>query len=133
MGATFAFVLLENARVGHEINRAFLVNLAAGLPPYSRSRIMAIAEFADRTGIGNAALSAGHGFPDPELNAVLRAYAGQADWVPRYARYAHSWLERLQERVEATVQVLRIVLMILAAAIIGSAAFVMVNITTLVQ
>ena len=82
VGATFAFVLLENARVGHEINRAFLVNLAAGLPPYSRSRIMAIAEFADRTGIGNAALSAGHGFPDPELNAVLRAYAGQADWVP---------------------------------------------------
>ncbi len=133
MGATFAFVLLENARVGHEINRAFLVNLAAGLPPYSRSRIMAIAEFADRTNIGNAALSAGHGFPDPELNAVLRAYAGQAGWVPRYARYANSWLERLQERVEAMVQVLRLVLMVLAAAIIGSAAFVMVNITTLVQ
>ncbi len=133
MGATFAFVLLENARVGHEINRAFLVNLAAGLPPYSRTRILAIAEFADRTNIGNAALTAGHGFPDPELIAVLRAYAGQAGWVPRYGQYAHAWLERLQQRVEAMVQVLRLVLMILAAAIIGSAAFVMVNITTLVQ
>lgn len=132
-GATFAFVLLENARVGHEINRAFLLNLAAGLPPYSRSRIMAIAEFADRTNIGNAAITAGHGFPDPELNAVLRAYAGQADWVPRYARYAHAWLERLQARVDAMVQVLRLVLMILAAAIIGSAAATMVNISTLVQ
>ena len=132
-GATFAFVLLENARVGHEINRAFLLNLAAGLPPYSRSRIMAIAEYADRTNIGNAAITAGHGFPDPELNAVLRAYAGQADWVPRYARYANAWLERLQVRVDAMVQVLRLVLMILAAAIIGSSAATMVNISTLVQ
>ena len=94
---------------------------------------MAIAEFADRTNIGNAALSAGHGFPDPELNAVLRAYAGQAGWVPRYGQYAHAWLERLQERVDAMVQILRVVLMFLAAAIIGSAAFVMVTITTLVQ
>ena len=133
MGASFAFVLLENARVGHEINRAFLLNLADGLPPYSRSRIQAIAESADRTNIGNAAMLAGHGFPDPELNAVLRAYAGQQDWVPRYGRYAAAWLDRLQERVEAMVQVLRLGLMILAAAIIGSAAFVMVNITTLVQ
>ena len=33
-GATFAFVLIENARVGHEINRAFLLNLANSLPPY---------------------------------------------------------------------------------------------------
>ena len=133
VGATFAFVLLENARVGHEINRAFLVKLAAGLPPYSRSRILAIAEYADRTNIGNAAITAGHDFPDPELNAVLRAYAGRADWVPRYGRYANSWLERLQERVEAMVQILRLGLMILAAAIIGSAAFVMVSITSLVQ
>ncbi len=133
MGATFAFVLLENARVGHEINRAFLLNLAEGLPPYSRSRILAIARYADRTNIGNAAITAGHGFPDPELNAVLRAYAGHADWVPRYGRYANAWLERLQERVETMVQVLRLVLMFLAAAIIGSAAFVMVNITTLIQ
>ena len=133
MGATFAFVLLENARVGHEINRAFLLNLATGLPPYSRSRIKAIAEYADRTNIGNAAITAGHGFPDPELNAVLRAYAGQADWVPRYARYANAWLERLQARVEGMVQVLRLGLMILASVIIGSAAYVMVNVSTLVQ
>ena len=58
---------------------------------------------------------------------------GRPTGFPRFARYANSWLERLQERVEATVQVPRIVLMILAATIIGSAAFVMVNITTLVQ
>lgn len=133
MGATFAFVLLENARVGHEINRAFLLNLAAGLPSYSRSRILAIAEYADRTNIGNAAMLAGHGFPDPELIAVLRAYAGQADWVPRYGRYASAWLDRLQGRVDSMVQFLRLGLMIVATVIIGSAAFVMVNITSLIQ
>ena len=132
-GATFAFVLIENARVGHEINRAFLVNLANSLPPYTRSRIRAVAERADRTNIGSAAIAAGHGFPDPELNAVLRAYADQRDWVPRYGGYADAWLERLQERVEAMVSLLRLGLMVLAAMVIGSAAWVMVGITTLVQ
>ena len=132
-GATFAFVLIENARVGHEINRAFLLNLANSLPPYSRSRIQAVAERADRTNIGAAAIAAGHGFPDPELNAVLRAYADQRDWVPRYGGYANAWLERLQERVESMVALLRLGLMILAAMVIGSAAWVMVGITSLVQ
>ena len=132
-GATFAFVLIENARVGHEINRAFLLNLANSLPPYSRSRIQAVAERSDRMNIGSAAIAAGHGFPDPELNAVLRAYADQRDWVPRYGGYANAWLERLQERVEAMVALLRLGLMILAAMVIGSAAWVMVGITSLVQ
>ena len=132
-GATFAFVLIENARVGHEINRAFLLNLANSLPPYTRSRIQAVADRADRTNIGAAAIAAGHGFPDPELNAVLRAYADQRDWVPRYGGYANAWLERLQERVEAMVSLLRTGLMILAAMVIGSAAWVMVGITSLVQ
>ncbi len=132
-GATFAFVLIENARVGHEINRAFLLNLAKSLPPYTRSRIQAMAERADRTNIGAAAIAAGHGFPDPELNAVLRAYADQRDWVPRYGGYANAWLERLQERVEGMVALLRLGLMILAAMVIGSAAWVMVGITSLVQ
>ncbi len=132
-GATFAFVLIENARVGHEINRAFLLTLAASLPPYTRSRIRAIAERADRTDIGTAAALAGTGFPDSELNAVLRAYATSPDWVPRFSTYADAWLERLQERVDAMVQLLRLVLMVLAAAVIGAAAWVMVNITSLVQ
>lgn len=132
-GATFAFVLIENARVGHEINRAFLLTLASTLPPYSRSRVLAIADWADRTNIGSAAIAAGQGFPDPELNAVLRAYAGQEDWVPRYGRYADNWLERLQERVESMVKVLRIGLMVVATLIIGSAASVMANMTSLIQ
>lgn len=132
-GATFTFVLIENARVGHEINRAFLLNLANSLPPYSRSRILAIAEWSDRTNIGSAAIAAGHGFPDPELNAVLRAYAGQTDWVPRFSRYANTWLDRLEEKVETMVKLLRIGLLIVAASIIGSSAFVMVNMTSLIQ
>lgn len=131
-GATFAFFLIENARVGHEINRAFLDGVAASVPPYSRSRIQAIARLAERTNIGAAAVAAGHGFPDPELNAVLRAYAGQADWVERYGGYADAWLERLQEKVDAVLKVLRLGLMVLAAGIIGSAAWVMVNVTSLV-
>ena len=132
-GATFAFVLIENARVGHEINRAFLLSLAESLPPYSRSRILAIAEWADRTNIGSAAIAAGHRFPDPELNAVLRAYAGQRDWVPRFSRYADAWLDRLEEKVETMVKLLRIGLLIVAASIIGSSAFVMVNMTSLID
>ncbi|MDE2774263.1 MAG: hypothetical protein OXI46_11265 [Gemmatimonadota bacterium] len=132
-GATFAFVLIENARVGHEINRAFLDGVAASVPPYSRSRIQAIAALAERTSIGGAAVAAGHGFPDPELNAVLRAYAGQADWVERYGGYADAWLERLQEKIDAVLQLLRLGLMVLAAVIIGSAAWVMVNVSSLVS
>ncbi|MCY3874170.1 MAG: hypothetical protein OXF88_07755 [Rhodobacteraceae bacterium] len=132
-GATFTFVLIENARVGHEINRAFLLNLANSLPPYSRSRILAIAEWSDRTNIGSAAIAAGHEFPDPELNLVLRAYAGQRDWVPRFSQYANTWLDRLEEKVETMVKLLRIGLLIVAAGIIGSSAFVMVNMTSLIQ
>ena len=133
LGAGFAFVLVENARVGHEINRAFLLRLANRLPPYARSRVLAIAAHADRTGLGQAATAAGQGFPDPELNAVLRAYAGQRDWVPRFARYADAWLERLQERIEAAVRVVRVALTVAAAGIIGAAAFVIVNIATFVD
>ena len=132
-GASFAFVLIENARVGHEITRAWLLRLADTLPPYSRSRILAIAARADQTDIGRAAVDAGHNWPDPELNAVLRAYAGQADWVPRYARYADAWLERLQERVEAAVVIVRLGLMVVAAMILGGAAQVIVNLTSLVS
>lgn len=131
VGATFTFVILENAAVGNAINSALLRNLSKDASRYGRSRIMAIARHISAMNIGAAAIEAGQNFPDPELNAVLEAYSEQKDWVNNFRKYADTWLQRLEAKVKAAVAVLNMILLIIAAAfiaVVGRTIFGIVNI-----
>lgn len=130
-GATFTFVVLENAAVGNSINSNLMRTLAKDLSRYAKSRIMAIEKHISAMNIGAATIETGMDFPDPELNAVLEAYAEQKDWVKNFRAYAETWLERLEMKVKAAVSVLNIVLMIFTAAfiaVVGQTIFGIVNV-----
>jgi len=131
IGATFTFVILENAAVGNAINSGLLRALSKDASTYGRSRIMAIAKHVSSMNIGAAAIEAGQNFPDPELSAVLEAYSEQKDWVDNFRKYAETWLQRLEAKVKAAVAVLNMVLLIVAAAfiaVVGRTIFGIVNI-----
>ena len=131
VGATFTFVILENAAVGNAINSSLLRALSKDASRYGRSRIMAIAKHVSAMNIGAAAIQAGQNFPDPELNAVLEAYSEQKDWVNKFRLYAETWLQRLEAKVMAAVAVLNMILLIIAAAfiaVVGRTIFGIVNI-----
>lgn len=131
VGATFTFVILENAAVGNAINTSLLKTLSKDASLYGRSRIMAVAKHVSAMNIGAAAIEAGQNFPDPELNAVLEAYSEQKNWVDNFRKYAETWLQRLEAKVKAAVAVLNMALLIIAAvfiAIVGQTIFGIVNI-----
>jgi type II secretory pathway component PulF len=131
VGATFTFVILENAAVGNAVNSSLLRTLSKDASRYGRSRIMEIAKHVSSMNIGSAAIEAGQNFPDPELNAVLEAYSEQKDWVNNFRKYADTWLQRLEAKVKAAVAVLNMVLLIIAAAfiaVVGRTIFGIVNI-----
>jgi type II secretory pathway component PulF len=131
VGATFTFVVLENAAVGNAINSKLMRTLAKDSSRYGRSRIMAIEKNISSMNIGAAAIEAGMDFPDTELNAVLEAYAEQKNWVANFRAYAETWLQRLEAKVKAAVSVLNIVLMMFTAAfiaVVGQTIFGIVNV-----
>lgn len=131
VGATFTFVILENAAVGNAVNTVLLRTLSKDTSRYARSRIMGVAKFVSSMNIGAAGIRAGQNFPDPELNAVLEAYSEQKDWVTNFRKYAETWLQRLEAKVKAAVAVLNMVLLIIAAAfiaVVGQTIFGIVNI-----
>ena len=119
MGATFAFVLVENARVGNAVNSGLMRALARNASPYAKSRIGAIERNIGAMNVGAAAVAAGMDFPDPELNAVLAAYAERENWAESFGAYAEAWLARLESRVKAAVAALNILLLTLTAAFIA--------------
>jgi hypothetical protein len=98
---------------------------------YAKSRIMAIEKNISSMNVGAAAIEAGMDFPDPELNAVLEAYAEQKNWVSSFRAYAESWLRRLEAKVKTAVSALNIVLMMITAAfiaVVGQTIFGIVNV-----
>lgn len=131
VGATFTFVILENASVGNAINSKLMRVLSKDASRYTKSRILGIQKNISAMNIGAAAIEAGMDFPDPELNAVLEAYAEQKDWVVNFRAYAETWLERLEAKVKAAVSVLNIVMMMFTAAfiaVVGQTIFGIVNV-----
>lgn len=131
VGATFTFVVLENAAVGNAINSNLMRTLSKSSSRYSKSRIMAIAKNISSMNVGQAAVKADLDFPDPELNAVLEAYAEQKNWVANFRAYAETWLERLEAKVKAAVSILNMVLMMFTAAfiaVVGKTIFGIVNV-----
>ena len=119
VGATFAFVIVENAKVGQAINSGLMRALGRNASPYARSRIRAIERNIGTMNVGAAAVAAGMDFPDPELNAVLAAYAERENWAENFGTYAEAWLSRLEARVKTAVAALNILLMTLTAAFIA--------------
>lgn len=131
VGATFTFVVLENAAVGNAINSNLMRTLSKDSSRYAKSRIMAIEKHIRAMNIGSAAIAAENDFPDPELNDVLEAYAEQKDWVNSFRKYAETWLQRLEAKVKGAVSALNIVLMMFTAAfiaVVGQTIFGIVNV-----
>ena len=133
VGATFTFVVLENAAVGNAINSNLMRVLSKDSSRYAKSRIMAIEHYISSMNIGAAAMKAGMDFPDPELNAVLEAYAEQKNWVESFRAYAETWLERLETKVKTAVSAMNIVLMMFTAALIAVVGKTIFGITSVIN
>lgn len=121
-GAIFLQVIAQNALVGNDITPVFLDEMAEGTSRYQRSRILAIAEHLRTQPLGQAALAAGHGFPDREVNLVLAAIGDRPGWARNLDRYIVHWMEGNERKVKTMTAALHYALLLLLSATIIQAA-----------
>ena len=132
-GAIFLQVVAQNALVGNDITPLFLSEMAKGASRYQQSRILAIAERLRTLPLGQAAIEAGHGFPDREVNLVLAAIGDRTGWAINLDRYIVHWMEQNERTVQAAVAVLHYGLLVLVAAVIVQAANSLYSMIDLLQ
>ena len=118
---TFLVLLVESGLMGKSLTTQWLIDLSRMSGPYTRRRVMAIAEMAgnDPAGIGAAALKAGYGWPVSDLAATLAAYSQQPDWLGNYSRYLDRWVAQAEARVNAAARGFQYTLLSLIGITLG--------------
>ena len=117
-GAGFLFAIVEYGRSGQGVNSDLIERMAGVAGPYGRSRILAIARCYTKGGgnLGEASTLAGHGFPAPELTAVLRTLWNVPEGFDAIGNVLERWLGRIEDSVKAKMAMLNVALMALIAA-----------------
>jgi type II secretory pathway component PulF len=118
VGTGYIFTVTELGKMGTSLNSRTLRELADIASPYSRSRILAIADGLVTKRLGQAAIDAGHEFPSNLLNAVLRGMDNKDDWIFKFSRFLDRYLERYEHMIKVQTRILNFVLMAMVAGAI---------------
>ncbi len=117
-GLAFLLTAIECARAGLDLNDRTFAALARGGTRYVRHRIAAIAANMNRgLGFGQAMTATGHGFPEPQLIAVVAALEGMPKWESRLGVFCERWVERAEHLVRTRTLVFNRVLLLLVGAV----------------
>ena len=117
-GLAFLLTALECARAGLDLNDRTFMALARGSTRYVRHRIATIAANMNRgLGFGQAMAATGHGFPEPQLIAVVAALEGMPRWESRLGVFCERWVERAEHLVRTRTLVFNRVLLLLVGAV----------------
>jgi type II secretory pathway component PulF len=133
VGAGFGFAVVEIARAGGTLNTTTLLNMSSYGSSYSRKSVRNIANKMSKGASFEQAFATNPGFPDPELNALMRALASQPDALERFAAYLDRWLSDAEQTLKQKAAVINAVLMIFLTAIIGAVMSSIFGIMTAVQ
>ena len=122
VGSAFLFAALEFVKAGVDLNDRTFDEMRRASSRYGAHRIGAIQRrMSRRASLGRACATAGHRFPDPSLVPVISALDRHANWVTQVSDFVDRWIEESDETMRARAAALRSVLMVLAAAVLGSA------------
>ena len=119
-GLAFLLTAIECVRAGIDLNDRTFAALGRGGTRYVRHRIAAIASNMSRgLGFGQAMTATGHGFPEPQLIAVVAALEGMPQWESRLGMFCERWVERAEHHVRARTMLFNRVLLLLVGGVIA--------------
>ena len=119
-GLAFLLTAIECVRAGLDLNDRTFAALGRGSTRYVRHRIAAIAANMNQgLGFGQAMAATGHGFPEPQLIAVVAALEGMPQWESRLGVFCERWVERTQHLVRTRTLVFNRTLLLLVGAVIA--------------
>lgn len=119
-GLAFLLTAIECVRAGLDLNDRTFAALGRGGTRYVRHRIAAIAANMNRgLGFGQAMAATGHGFPEPQLIAVVAALEGMPQWETRLGVFCERWVERAEHLVRTRTLVFNRALLVLVGVVIA--------------
>ena len=119
-GLAFLLTAVECVRAGLDLNERTFAALSRGGTRYVRHRIGAIAANMNRgLGFGQAMAATGHGFPEPQLIAVVAALEGMPQWESRLGVFCERWVERAEHLVRSRTLVFNRALLLLVGAVVA--------------
>ena len=119
-GLAFLLTAIECVRAGLDLNERTFAALGRGGTRYVRHRIAAIAANMSRgLGFGQAMAATGHGFPEPQLIAVVAALEGMPQWESRLGTFCERWVERAEHLVRSRTLIVNRVLLLLVGAVVA--------------
>lgn len=133
-GCSFLIVTLEFVRVGQDLSSRFFLRLEDTSTPYVRSRIRSVREnMARGTQFGAALKASGNNFPDAGLIAVAEALDGTENWNIELGKFMERWVERSERTLKTRLGLLRNLLIVLVAFVLGSLISAMFDVMSQAQ
>jgi type II secretory pathway component PulF len=101
LNVAFAFysTIIETLRVGGEINKSTLEDMAKGQSRYVRQSIKRLNAAMAQHKFDFAIIAANPSWPDPELNMMFSRLGGKKDGLEPFVEFFEDWQKRVQERI----------------------------------
>lgn len=118
--ASFFIMLTELARAGISISRSELETVARNCRVYEKKHIRHIARNLQVLPLGEALWRGSDNWPDLELRAISKIYGSRSDGLANISDYLDQWIERAEERIQASARIVNVVMLIAFAALIAT-------------
>jgi len=119
-GAAFSFAVVEIGRAGGTLNISTLDKMATYGSLYSKSHVRRIADAMRAGKTFEEAFAIDAGFPDPELNALMRALASQPRTLEKFSTYVDRWIADAEKLLKQKSAAINAALMIMVTVVIGA-------------
>jgi len=119
-GAAFSFAVVEIGRAGGTLNISTLDKMATYGSLYSKSHVRRIADAMRAGKTFEDAFAIDAGFPDPELNALMRALASQPRTLEKFSTYVDRWIADAEKLLKQKSAAINAALMIMVTVVIGA-------------
>jgi len=119
-GSSFLLAISSMMSSGVKLDDLSLNRIAKQSDPYLRQRIRAISRYiVSGQNLGEALKNTGYKFPDEEIISDLQIYATLKGFDKNLIWITKSWVESLVERVNVTMKIVNVIILMLIASVIG--------------
>jgi type II secretory pathway component PulF len=119
-GSSFLLAISSMMSSGVKLDDLSLNRIAKQSDPYLQQRIKAVSRYIiSGQNLGEALKNTGYKFPDEEIISDLQIYATLKGFDKNLIWITKSWVESLVERVNVTMKVVNIIILMLIASVIG--------------
>lgn len=119
-GSAFLLSIASLMSAGVKLDELSLAKIGRQSQPYLKQRIKGIQKYiAAGENLGDALYKSGYEFPDSEIIGDLQIYAALRGFDQNLIRVTRVWVDGLIERVNAAMQVVNFVILILITVVIA--------------